>query len=185
VWRYRGEEGKTPQSNTVRVLRRTKLIAGVRCRVVHDQVFKHGRVVEDTHDWFAQDSHGTVWYYGERTRELDRNGHVTSREGSWRAGLHGAKPGIIMPAHPRVGFSARQEYYKGHAEDHFKIIRRRVSVNVPYRHFRKRALLTREWTPLEPGVIDHKYYVRGLGEVAEVTVKGGHEVGKLVSISHR
>jgi hypothetical protein len=89
-----------------------------------------------------------------------------------------------MPGHPRVGYSARQEYFKGHAEDHFKILGKHASVTVPYGRFRHRALLTKEWTPLEPGVVDHKYYARGIGMLKEQTVKGGDEVGELVSISH-
>jgi hypothetical protein len=46
------------------------------------------------------------------------------------------------------------------------------------------ALLTKEWTPLEPGVVDHKYYVRGVGTVLEQTVKGGSERNELISVSH-
>jgi hypothetical protein len=174
VYRFKGEEDGTPTRDVVVVTHRTKLIQGAHCRVVRDRVYKHGRVVEATYDWFAQDDRGTVWYMGENTKELDRHGHVTSREGSWQSGKHGARRGIIMPAHPRVGYSARQEYYKGHAEDHFKVIRRH-----------KRRLVTKEWTPLEKGVIDHKFYKRGVGMVAEKTVKGGDEVSRLVSISHR
>jgi hypothetical protein len=53
-------------------------------------------------------------------------------------------------------------------------------VSVPYTSS-SHALLTKEWTPLEPGVIDHKLYVRGIGNVEEQTVKGGDERAKLVS----
>jgi predicted small secreted protein len=185
IYRFRGEEDGTPTRDVVRVTHRTKLIQGVHARVVRDRVYKHGRVVEDTRDWFAQDSKGTVWYFGEDTRELDRHGHTTTTEGSWQSGRHGARRGVIMPAHPRVGYSAAQEHFKGHAEDHFKVIRKHASVTVPYGRFRHRAVVTREWTPLEPGVVDHKLYVRGIGMVKENTVKGGDEVGRLVSISHR
>ena len=45
-------------------------------------------------------------------------------------------------------------------------------------------MLTKEWTPLEPGTIDHKYYVRGIGTVLEQTVKGGVERNELVSVRH-
>ena len=181
VYRFKGEEHGTPTRDVVRVTHRTKLIQGVHARVVRDRVLEHGRVVEDTRDWFAQDRAGTVWYFGEDTRELDRHGHTTSTEGSWQSGRHGARRGIVMPAHPRVGFSAAQEHFRGHAEDHFKILAKHASVTVPYGRFRDRALLTREWTPLEPGVVDHKLYVRGIGMVKERTVKGGDEVGRLVS----
>ena len=85
-----------------------------------------------------------------------------------------------MPAHPNVGQSFRQEFYKGQAEDHFKVLSLHVAVQTAYGSS-PRALLTREWTPLEPGVIDHKYYLRGVGTVLEQTVKGGDERNELVS----
>jgi hypothetical protein len=86
-----------------------------------------------------------------------------------------------MPAQPKVGYQGRQEFYKGHAEDHFEILSVHRSVKVPVVSS-KRALLTKEWTPLEPGAIDHKYYVRGIGTVREQMVKGGQERMELVSM---
>jgi hypothetical protein len=163
------------------VTRQTRRIEGVPCVVVRDLLYVHGRREERTTDWYTQDARGNVWYFGEATAELDRRGHVTSTEGSWEAGRSGAEPGIYMPARPRVGRSGRQEFYKGHAEDHFRILSLRADVRVPY-VASKRALLTREWTPLEPGVIDHKYYVRGIGTVLEQTVEGGRERAVLVSV---
>jgi len=185
VWRYRGVKDGHPTVNVVTVTRKTKLVAGVRCAVVSDRLYEQGKLAEETSDWFAQDRGGAVWYYGEATRELDRKGRTISTEGSWESGVKGARPGVIMPAHPRVGQSMPQEYFKGHAEDHFKVVKLDASVTVPYGSFKRRALLTQEWTPLEPNVIDHKYYVRGIGEVEEVTAKGPREFGRLVSVSHR
>jgi hypothetical protein len=185
VWRYRGSEDGKRLLDVVSVKHRTKLIAGVRCTVVRDHVYRNGRLAEDTTDWFAQDRGGTVWYFGEATRELDRRGHTTSTEGSWQAGRKGARPGVFMPAHPRAGQSFAQEHFKGHAEDHFKIVTLHGSVTVPFHRYRHNAMRTREWTPLEPGVIDRKYYVRGIGQVEEATVKGGNELLRLVSESQR
>jgi hypothetical protein len=149
--------------------------------VVSDRLYTKGRLHERTTDWYTQDSQGNVWYYGEATAELDRNGKVKSTEGSWQAGRDGAKPGVFMFARPKVGRSARQEFYKGHAEDYFRVLRLNASVKVPYASSKK-ALLTREWTPLEPGVVDHKLYVRGVGLVLEQTIKGGDERNALVSV---
>ena len=87
-----------------------------------------------------------------------------------------------MPAHPVPGRFGRQELYKGQAEDHFEVVTRRALVSVPYTSSH-RALLTKEWTPLEPGVVDHKYYVRGIGTVLEQTVRGGDERLELVSVT--
>jgi hypothetical protein len=88
-----------------------------------------------------------------------------------------------MPPHPVPGSSGRQEFYRGHAEDHFRVLTLGASVTTPYVSSHD-ALLTREWTPLEPGVIDHKLYVRGVGTVREETVKGGNELAILVSVRH-
>jgi len=180
---YRGvKDGKVAQ-DVFSVTSETKTIQGIRCTGVRDRLFLAGRLEERTTDWYAQDVHGNVWYFGESTAELDRAGHVTSTEGSWQAGRNGAQGGIYMTARPKVGQVRRQEYYRGHAEDHFSVLTLRASISVPYVRSSS-ALLTKEWTPLEPGTLDHKYYVRGIGEVKEVTVKGPTERAELISV-HR
>ncbi len=180
---YEGVKDGKPTRDILTVTSRTRLIAGVRATEVHDRLYERGRLEERTIDWYAQDKRGNVWYFGEATAELDPSGHVMSREGSWLTGVNGAQPGIYISGHPRIGQAARQEYYKGHAEDHFQIVRLASSVKVPYIATDK-ALLTKEWTPLEPGVLDHKYYVRGIGNVAEISVRGPTEKNLLVAI-HR
>jgi hypothetical protein len=178
---YRGVKDGKAARDVVTVLHTTKRIQGVRCTSVSDRLYLAGRLEERTTDWYAQDRRGNVWYFGEATAELDRSGHVTSTEGSWLAGRHGAHAGIYMPARPRVGQTGRQEYYKGHAEDHFAVVSVHARVSVPYISS-SRAVLTKEWTPLEPGTLDHKYYVHGVGTVKEVTVKGPLERDVLVSV---
>jgi len=170
VWRYRGVKDGKASRDIVRVTGPTKTILGVRTTAVSDRLFLSGKLEERTTDWYAQDSRGNVWYFGENTAELDRHGRVKTREGSWQAGVNGARQGLFMPADPRVGQTGLQEFLKGHAEDHFKVLRRT-----------RTTLLTKEWTPLEPGVIDHKHYRRGVGSVLEETVRGGDERNTLVS----
>ena len=169
VQRYEGTDEGVPVKDVLVVTRKTRRVPGGRARIVHDRVFKRGRVVEDTLDWYAQDRAGNVWYFGERTKELDSRGRVISREGSWTAGVDGAIAGVFMPAHPRVGRSYRQEYYKGHAEDHFKI-----------ESIRGNTMVTHEWTRLEPGVLDQKVYTRGVGTISEDSLRGGSEHLRLV-----
>jgi hypothetical protein len=181
VYVYRGVRGAQPARDVVTVTHRTNTIDGASCVVVEDRLYLRGILHERTTDWYTQDGAGNVWYYGEATAELDRRGRVTSTEGSWQAGRDGAKPGIFMPAHPRVGQAFRQEFYKGQAEDHFQVLSLHATVNVPYASS-KHALLTKEWTPLEQGVIDHKLYLRGVGTVSEQTVKGPTERLALVSL---
>ena len=183
TWHYRGVKEGTPMIDNMRATDRTKTIMGVRTTVVHDVVLVHGRREEVTKDFYAQDRHGNVWYFGENTKELNRHGHVTSREGSFKAGRNGARPGLFFPAHPRHGVGARQEFFKGHAEDRFKVRSRHAKVSVPFVST-NRAVRTAERSPLEPNVLDNKFYVRGVGTVREVTVKGPTERLELVSF-HR
>lgn len=178
--RYRGfEHGRNVDVFTV--THRVKKIMGVPNVVIRDRLFRDGKVREDTLDWYTQDRQGTVWYFGEDTKEIGADGRVVSREGSWQAGLNGAKPGIFMPAHPQVGQSFRQEFYKGHAEDRFRIESLNASVKVPYGSF-DNVVKTTETSPLEPGVIDSKFYARGVGQVKEASVKGPRETSVLVSV---
>ena len=181
VYVYRGIKDGKPSRDVVTVSRATRMIEGVKATSVHDDLYVEGRLEERTTDWYAQDRAGNVWYLGEATAELDRRGHVTNREGSWLAGVGGAEPGIYMPARPTVGRGGRQEYLKGHAEDHFRVVALNATVSAPALSS-AHALLTEEWTPLEPGVLDHKLYVRGVGTVLERTVTGGSERNALVSL---
>jgi hypothetical protein len=172
-------EGKAAR-DVLTVTQATRVVRGVRCVVVRDRLYLRGKLSERTIDWYAQDDARNVWYFGEATGVLGANGRVTSTEGSWLAGRDGARAGIYMPGHPAVGQSGRQEFYTGHAEDHFKVLSLSARVSTPAVSSRH-ALLTKEWTPLEPGVVDHKHYARGVGTVLEEAVKGGTERLKLVS----
>jgi hypothetical protein len=181
VYVYRGVKDGKPSRDVVTVTHRTVRIQGVPCISIQDLLYLRGRLEERTTDWYSQDRKGNVWYFGEDTAELDEQGKVVSTEGTWRAGRNGAKPGIYMPGHPTVGQTGRQEYLRGHAEDHFQVVSLSATVKSPFVSSHQ-ALLTKEWTPLEPGVLDHKYYVRGIGTVLEQTVKGGDERNELISV---
>ena len=181
VYRYRGITGKRKAFEVLEVTSETKTIQGVQTTVLHDRNYVGGRLAEDTLDWYGQDRQGNVWYFGEDTKQIDRNGKPKSSAGSWEAGKDGAVAGIFMPAEPKLGQTLQQEYYKGHAEDFFKVVDLAASITVPYGSFTG-AMRTEEWTPLEPDVLDNKYYVKGIGEVTEFSVKGPVEKLELVEI---
>jgi hypothetical protein len=179
---YRGVKDRQPSRDVFTVTHQTTTVDGAPCVVVKDRLYLSGHLGERTTEWFSQDKHGNVWYFGENTATLDRKGRIISTSGTWRAGVKGAKPGIFMFAHPTVGRSAQQEFFKGEAEDHFQVLSLHATVHVPYRSS-KQAMLTKEWTPLEPGTIDHKLYLSGVGTVLEQAVKGGSERAALVSVT--
>jgi hypothetical protein len=183
TYTYRGLDEGDPVRDVVFVTNRTRVIDGVRTRDVFDRLFQGGALVERTHDYYAQDSCGNVWYFGEDTAELNKAGTVTSTEGSWQSGVNGAEPGVFMQARPHLGRHFRQEWLAGHAEDVFVVVDLSTSVHVPAGTYSD-ALRTEETDALEPGVLDNKWYAKGVGDVRELTVHGPQEKLDLVSITH-
>jgi hypothetical protein len=176
-WIYRETDAEGAEQRVeVTVTGETKEILGIPATVVHDIVTADGETIEDTLDWYAQDSLGNLWYLGEDTKEYE-NGEVVSTEGSWEAGVDRAQPGIILPADPQVGQAYRQEYYAGQAEDAAEIVSRDARVEVPFGTF-DNVVETRDFTPLDPDVEEHKFYARGVGPVEVRQTSGGssHEV---------
>ena len=179
---YEGEKDGVPTTNETYVTHDTEQILGVTTTVVHDRAFENGVLAEDTFDWYAQDKAGNVWYFGEDTKELDPDGNVISTEGSWEAGVDGAQPGIIMEANPRVGDRYQQEFAPDVAEDMARVLSLHKSACVPYGCFDD-LLLTKEWTPLERGVVERKYYAEDVGFILGVMVTGGDERTELVRVT--
>jgi hypothetical protein len=156
------------QTITVEVTAETRAILGITATVVHDIVMEGDEVIEDTFDWYAQDTAGNVWYLGEDTKELE-GGEVVSTEGSWEAGVDGAQPGVIMPADPAAGSSYRQEHYAGQAEDEATILFVGERVAVGETEYED-VVVTRDTTPLEPDVVELKFYAPGVGLVLELGI---------------
>ena len=178
---FKGVKGTTPQTDDQVVLNRTITILGVKCTIVRDVVAEKGRAVERTDDFYAQDKDGNVWYMGEDSFERSKAGRFVKADDSWRGGVNGGKPGIIMPADPKVGDDYRQEYYPpGKALDEARVIRVGATRKVPFGSV-KNVLVTSEFSPAEPQT-ERKYYAPGVGEIAEHVVKGHHEAFRLVSM---
>jgi hypothetical protein len=184
-WLYREKADGELQRVEVTVTDQTKMIMGIEARVVHDKVTlaRDGSLVEDTYDWYAQDDKGNIWYLGEDTKEYE-NGKVTSTEGSWEAGVDGAQPGILLPASPKPGLSYRQEYYKGQAEDAAQVMSLDQQAQVPFGAFED-VLVTKDFTPLQPEILEHKYYAQGVGPVLVLGVRGGASREELVRFERK
>jgi len=182
-WVYRTTTADGVEKNDVVVTDQTKTILGIKAVVVHDTVTVDGSLTEDTFDWYAQEKDGTVWYLGEDTKELE-NGKVTSTAGTWEAGVNGAQPGVIMQANPKAISTPSpwywQEFYKDQAEDQARTLSVTGTATVPAGTYNG-LLVTEERSPIEPTVVEQKYYLPGLGVVLERTTKGAREVSVLVS----
>jgi hypothetical protein len=178
---YEGQTAAGLEHDEFAVTHRTRRIAGVGCVEVHDTVTVNGELTEDTLDWFAQDTDGNVWYFGESTQELE-GGLPATLEGSWMAGVDGAAPGVVMGAHNKVGDFYRQEYFLGEAEDLAEVVSLTESVTVPASPTPfQNCLKTKETSPLEPDVVENKFYAAGIGNVLTVELDTG-ERSELVHI---
>lgn len=181
-WTYRetDEEGGRLKV-VVTVTSETRRIAnGITARVVRDTVTQGGRLIEDTKDWYAQDAQGNVWYLGEDTAEF-ADGEISSRAGSFEAGVDGALPGVIMPADPQPGLRYRQEYDRGEAEDNGEVLSTDEMAEVPYGQFRD-MLLTKDTITIEPDVLEYKLYAKGVGPVLTLGVSGGGGREELIAV---
>ena len=181
TWVLEGSGDSTGEVDTITVLDESKLVMGVECVVVRDEVTQDGEAVEITDDWYAQDADGNVWYFGEETAEYE-GGEVVSTAGSWEAGVDGAQPGIIMPADPTVGVTYRQEFYAGEAEDMAMVVEVDQQAEVAAGSF-DAVLITEDWTPLEADVRERKSYAPGIGLIAEEQIAGGDSAFELVEYS--
>jgi len=177
TWVYSDSDGSI---DTVIVTNQAITIDGVQCVLVSDIVMKDGKATEITKDYFAQDKAGNVWYFGEDTKEFLPGGGV-STEGTWRAGVNNAMPGIIMLANPAEGNSYFEEHAANVAEDQAKVLTAKTSAAVPFGKFKNNVLETRNFSALSPGDIEFKFYAPGIGSVLEVDADGNLQ--RLVSFN--
>ena len=180
IMTYNGtdDDGK-PIRDIVTVTNDSRDVQGIPTRVVNDTVFVKGKLEETTNDWFAQDDKGNVRYMGEDTTDLTskKNPH----EGSWESGVKGAKAGLIMLAEPKAGITYDQEFAKGVAEDKATVVSSNNNVTVPQNSY-SNVIKTKEFSPLEPDVVEQKYYAQNVGDIKEKTVKGSQEGIELIEI---
>ena len=172
-------EGEKTERIKVEVLKETKEILGVNCIVVRDRVWEFDEegektLIEDTFDWYAQDVDGNIWYFGEIAKNYE-DGELTDLEGSWTAGKDSAKAGYLMLNVPVEGTLYRQEFALGEAEDMGQVVGFLDSLTVRGVTY-ENVLVTQDFTPIEPDVLEYKYYAPEVGLVLEENYATGERV---------
>jgi hypothetical protein len=165
---FEGREEETRTGVRTRVLERTDRVAGVEVAVVDVREFEDGELVEHTEDYYAQDREGNVWYFGETVDDIE-DGKVVGHDGQWYAGKDGAKPGLFMPAEPKVGTSFEQERAPGVAEDESKVVAVGLRVKTGAGAFDD-CIKTEDFAPLDKRT-EFKFYCAGVGLVREQAPK--------------
>lgn len=180
-WEYEKQTEEGLERIRVEVLKKRRKILGVGVTTIRDRAWLDGVLIEDTIDWLAEDRAGNVWYFGEISKNFE-DGLLANLDGSWEAGKEGAKPGFWVKAKPRKGEFYRQEYaLNNEAEDMVEVLRLNAQEIVPFANG-GRVLKTRDFIPIEPGAVEFKFYVPGIGFVLEVEPETG-ETLELVDCS--
>lgn len=157
-----------------------KVILNIPVAVISDRAFLDGILEEDTRDWYAQDDAGNVWYMGETVDNYNPDGTLRDHEGSWEAGINNAKAGIIMLADLKQGTSYQQEFAPDIAEDKAKIEALGITVEVPFNTY-ENCLKTKEWSDLEKGTIEYKFYAPHVGIIMEKIHNGSLNLVNIIN----
>lgn len=171
---YRTTGGDEVERTVTQALDETYTIQGIECRVIRDLVKIDGDPLEDTLDWYAQAPNGDVWYLGEIALNYEDE-QIHDVDGSWKWGDDGALPGILMKGRPQVGDVYRQEFQLGEAEDLGMVVETGLTITTPAGTFTD-CIRTADWTPIEPGISESKYYAPGVGFVLGVHDQTGERV---------
>jgi hypothetical protein len=164
--RLEGEEDREPIVLLITVLNETKMVDGVETRVVEERETDDGELVEVSRNYFAICTpENDIFYFGEDVDMYDE-GKLESHEGAWLAGVNDARPGVIIPANPKVGDKYYQEVAESIAEDRAQILSLNATLQTPAGDF-EGVLRVEETTPLEPGIKEYKLHAKGVGLVQD------------------
>jgi hypothetical protein len=154
----------------ITVLPDTKMIDGVETRVVEERESKGDALVEISRNYFAISKRtNSVFYFGEDV-DIYKNGKITKHEGSWLAGVNGARFGLAMPGQPLLGGRYYQEIAPGVAMDRAQIVSMTGTLKTPAGSFTN-VLRVEETTPLERGAREYKLYAAGVGLLQDESLK--------------
>lgn len=174
---YEGEHEGRSWHEVVRTLDETRVILGVQCTGVSEEVLIDGELTEVTTEWYAQDNEGSVWKFGEESLEME-DGHLVQTADSWIAGVNGGVQWKALPADTDVG--DRFVGYRPGGQDKFEVLSLTATAVVPAGVFQNCLQIIEN--PEETEDTDIILYARGVGRVSEKS-SGGKIV--LVTVRQR
>ncbi|MCO6474971.1 MAG: hypothetical protein J5I94_00050 [Phaeodactylibacter sp.] len=174
VYFYERQTEEGLERSEVKRLSRTQVVMGIECVVVEDALWRNGILLERGEEYYAQDEEGNVWHFGEEVDNYNAGGVLINHNGSWEAGVDGALPGIVMPANPQVGQSYRQQYFFNLAEDEAEVMEAGLALSIPWGAFGG-CIKIKEWSALEPEVLEYKFYAPGIGLIKAINVTDNEE----------
>lgn len=170
-----GEEDGETVAVLITVLNATKRIdvpgvGTVVTRVVEEREWVDDELAEVSRNFFAIcERTNDVFYFGEDVDNYE-NGVIVNHDGTWRVGINGAMPGIIMPGTFLLGSRYFQEQAPGIAEDLAEHVAMGLTVRTPAGTF-KDCVKVKESSALDCSNISIKKYCAGIGLVADDVLK--------------
>ena len=164
-----GDKGERTEV-IITVTRDTQMVDGVKTRVVEERERLNGEIIEISRNFMALCAEtGSVFYFGEDV-DIYEDGVIVSHDGAWRAGVGGARAGILMPGAFLLGSRYFQEVAPGVALDRACHTAMNLTETTPAGTFRD-CVEVRETTPLEPGSKSIKGYCPGIGLIRDSSLK--------------
>ena len=160
-----GDGEKLPHRLVSTVTDLTRMVAGVRARVVHEADYTDGKMIEQELAYFAQDKAGNVWHLGEY-RETFEDEFVGGRI-FYPGQPEGAKGGIMVPANPQVGTPSFSEGYVPPPfmwTDRGRVYQLGQKTKVGTGSYDD-VLVIEEFDENYPGAFQLKYFAKGVGNV--------------------
>jgi hypothetical protein len=168
---YAGHHDGEPRREEVRTLGEGRVIMGVMCTGVRQEVYIDEALAEVTTEWYAQDHEGNVWKFGEESHEVEQ-GHLMPADDSWEAGRDGGEVWMAFPADPVPGTSFSG--YTPLGPDQFHVLSTEERVQVPAGNFEGCMQVLEN--PDDPKDTDIILYARGVGRVQELNSSGQIEL---------
>ena len=140
----------------------------VAAMVVEDREYRDAKLSEVTLDYFAQDDAGAIYYMGEDVNNYTK-GKVTGHEGAWLSGAGGILPGVLVPAHPKIGDRFKSENVPHVTTEADEVVSLSALAKTPSGSY-KNCLKIKETTP--EGEVEYKYYAPKIGVVIEAPKNG-------------
>jgi hypothetical protein len=150
----------------ITVLEKTKMVDGVKTRVVEEREFSNGELSEISYNYFAIDkTTKAVYYFGEDV-DIYENGKIVRHEGEWLSGVDRARFGLMMPSVPTIGFAHYQEIAPGKALDRGDIVSLTETLKTPAGEFRN-CLKVLETSGMDSNEHGYKIYAKGVGMIQD------------------
>ena len=160
------EEVGDAEQVIITVLHKTKMVDGVKTRIVEEKEYLNGKLKEISRNFFTIcKEHNDVFYHGEEVDDF-KDGKIVGHGGAWLAGVKGARAGLMMPGKIKIGMRHYQEVAPGVAMDRATILRNDLVFESPLGKL-KDCLKVVETSPLEPNTKSYKVYAPGIGLIVD------------------